>query len=60
MTLVSVGVKSMFLSPTDALHGDFGIVGEDDILVLFSKSGGSEEVVRLIPYARAKVRTQPP
>jgi len=53
-TLVSTGTKSVFLNPTDALHGDIGIVGENDLLVLFSKSGNTEELLKLIPYARAK------
>uniref|UniRef100_A0A061SPM1 Arabinose-5-phosphate isomerase n=1 Tax=Tetraselmis sp. GSL018 TaxID=582737 RepID=A0A061SPM1_9CHLO len=53
-TLVSTGTKAVFLSPTDALHGDIGIVGPDDLLVLLSKSGGTEELLRLVPYARAK------
>lgn len=53
-TLVSTGTKAVFLSPTDALHGDIGIIGQDDLLVLFSKSGGTEELLRLVPYARAK------
>lgn len=53
-TLVSTGTKSVFLSPTDALHGDIGIVGPEDIVVVFSKSGATEELVKLVPYARAK------
>ena len=53
-TLVSTGTKAVFLSPTDALHGDIGIIGPDDLIVLFSKSGGTEELLRLVPYARAK------
>ncbi len=44
----------MFLDPTDALHGDIGLLGPEDILVLFSKSGATEELTNLIPYARAK------
>lgn len=54
MTLVSTGTKSVFLSPTDALHGDIGIVDRGDLLVLLSKSGGTEELLKLIPYAKAK------
>mmetsp|Transcript_12792 Transcript_12792/g.30867 ORF Transcript_12792/g.30867 Transcript_12792/m.30867 type:complete len:327 (-) Transcript_12792:286-1266(-) len=54
MTLVSTGTKSVFLNPTDALHGDIGIVGDKDLLVLFSKSGATEELIKLIPYAKAK------
>eukprot|EP00873_Tetraselmis_striata_P013855 jgi/Tetstr1/434119/TSEL_023263.t1 len=53
-TLVSTGTKAVFLSPTDALHGDIGIIGQDDLLVCFSKSGGTEELLKLIPYAKAK------
>lgn len=56
-TLVSTGTKSSFLSPTDALHGDIGIVGPTDILVSFSKSGGSEELLKLLPFAKAKGAT---
>lgn len=54
MTLVSTGTKAVFLNPTDALHGDIGIVSENDLLVLFSKSGSTSELLTLIPYARAK------
>ena len=57
MTLVSTGTKSVFLSPTDALHGDIGILTPDDLLVLLSKSGSTEELLKLIPYAR--VHTPP-
>jgi arabinose-5-phosphate isomerase len=53
-TLVSTGTKAVFLSPTDALHGDIGIIGKDDLLVCFSKSGGTEELLKLIPYARVR------
>ncbi|CAM6092668.1 unnamed protein product [Calypogeia fissa] len=53
-TLVSTGTKSVFLNPTDALHGDIGIVGPEDIVVGFSKSGATEELVKLVPCARAK------
>ncbi|XP_031482482.1 probable arabinose 5-phosphate isomerase [Nymphaea colorata] len=53
-TLVSLGIRSGFLSPTDALHGDIGILGSDDLLVLFSKSGNTDELLRLIPCARAR------
>ncbi|KAL1541977.1 putative arabinose 5-phosphate isomerase [Salvia divinorum] len=53
-TLVSLGIKSGFLSPVDALHGDIGILSAEDLLVLFSKSGNSEELLKLAPCARAK------
>ncbi|KAK9808807.1 hypothetical protein WJX72_004078 [[Myrmecia] bisecta] len=53
-TLVSTGTKAVFLNPTDALHGDLGIVCEDDVVVCVSKSGATEELLRLVPYAKAK------
>ncbi|KAJ7977230.1 Arabinose 5-phosphate isomerase [Quillaja saponaria] len=53
-TLVSLGIRSAFLSPVDALHGDIGILTHGDVLVLFSKSGNSEELLRLVPCAKAK------
>ncbi|KAK4752648.1 hypothetical protein SAY87_021446 [Trapa incisa] len=53
-TLVSLGTRSAFLSPVDALHGDIGILTNRDVLVLFSKSGNTEELLRLVPCARAK------
>ena len=37
----------------DALHGDIGIVGRDDLVVMVSKSGATEELLRLVPYVKA-------
>lgn len=53
-TLVSTGTRAIWLAPVDALHGDIGNVGEGDIVVMFSKSGSTEELVTLVPYAKAK------
>lgn len=53
-TLVSLGIKSGFLSPVDALHGDIGILSSKDLLVMFSKSGNSEELLKLVPCVKAK------
>ena len=51
-TLVSTGTKALYLSPTDALHGDIGILTQQDLLVCFSKSGNTDELLRLVPYAK--------
>lgn len=48
-TFNSTGVSSCFLDPTQALHGDLGLVDEGDLALLLSNSGQSEEVVRLLP-----------
>ncbi|KAG9445681.1 hypothetical protein H6P81_011809 [Aristolochia fimbriata] len=53
-TLVSLGISSAFLAPVDALHGDIGILSPNDVLVLFSKSGNTEELLKLVPCAKAK------
>jgi len=54
VTFTSTGTKALFISPTDALHGDIGIVNPGDIFVIYSKSGESEEALNLIPYLRNK------
>jgi arabinose-5-phosphate isomerase len=54
MTLLSTGTKAHFISATDAMHGDIGIVGPDDIFLSFSKSGESDELLGLIPFVRNK------
>lgn len=53
-TMVSTGTKAFYLSPTDALHGDLGMASEDDVFILLSKSGESDELLNLIPAIRNK------
>uniref|UniRef100_A0A7V3E798 KpsF/GutQ family sugar-phosphate isomerase n=1 Tax=Ignavibacterium album TaxID=591197 RepID=A0A7V3E798_9BACT len=48
-TLNSTGTASIYLHPTDALHGDLGMVRSEDVVILISKSGESEEIINLIP-----------
>jgi arabinose-5-phosphate isomerase len=48
-TLASTGTRSHFLHPGEAVHGDLGRIHADDVLLLFSQSGETEEVVRLLP-----------
>jgi arabinose-5-phosphate isomerase len=49
-TFTSLGQPSMFLHPTEALHGDLGLVHPNDGIVFISKSGTTEEILKLIPY----------
>ena len=49
-TLTSVGSPAFFLHPTEALHGDLGIVNPGDVLVALSKSGRSAELLHLLPF----------
>lgn len=54
VTMTSTGTRALFMSPVDALHGDIGLIGKDDTLVLLSKSGETDELLNLIPYVRNK------
>jgi len=47
--LASTGVRSLYLHPADAVHGDLGRVQPGDVVVALSNSGSSEELVRLLP-----------
>jgi arabinose-5-phosphate isomerase len=49
-TLTSTGTPATFLHPVEALHGDLGIVGSDDIAILLSKSGETEELRGLMEF----------
>lgn len=52
-TLSSTGVPSYFLHPSEAQHGDLGILCENDIIVLFTNSGKTREVLELINLSRS-------
>lgn len=51
-TLNSISVPAVFLHPVEAAHGDSGLLKQGDVVVLFSKSGETPEVVRLAAQAR--------
>ncbi len=51
-TLNSTGTASIYLHPTDALHGDLGMVRREDVVILISKSGNTEEISNLIPMLK--------
>jgi arabinose-5-phosphate isomerase len=51
-TLNSTGTAAIFLHPTDALHGDLGMVRKDDVVILISKSGETEEIINLLPMLK--------
>ncbi|MCG6971585.1 MAG: KpsF/GutQ family sugar-phosphate isomerase [Desulfobacterales bacterium] len=51
-TLNSTGTRSLFLHPSEAMHGDLGIVDSDDIFIALSNSGETDELNSLIPSIR--------
>uniref|UniRef100_UPI00404769AB KpsF/GutQ family sugar-phosphate isomerase n=1 Tax=Aliarcobacter sp. TaxID=2321116 RepID=UPI00404769AB len=51
-TLASTGTSSFFLHPTEAMHGDLGMIGKEDIVLGISYSGESEELVQILPHLK--------
>jgi len=51
-TLSSTGTPSFFLHPGEAFHGDLGMVGADDIILMISYSGETDEVLKIIPFLK--------
>ncbi|MCG3668281.1 KpsF/GutQ family sugar-phosphate isomerase [Aliarcobacter butzleri] len=51
-TLASTGTSSFFLHPTEAMHGDLGMIGKDDIVLGISYSGESEELIQILPHLK--------
>ncbi|MBL1243519.1 MAG: KpsF/GutQ family sugar-phosphate isomerase [Sulfurimonas sp.] len=51
-TFASTGTPSFFLHPTEALHGDLGMIGEDDVVIGISYSGESEELSSILPHIK--------
>jgi arabinose-5-phosphate isomerase len=52
-TMSSVGIPSSFLHYTESLHGDIGMVLKNDVVIMLSYSGGSEEIKKVIPVLEA-------
>jgi len=51
-TLCSIGNKAVFLHPAEAVHGDLGIYAPGDPTILISKSGATDEILRLLPILK--------
>lgn len=51
-TLASTGTSSFFLHPTEAMHGDLGMIGKDDAVLAISYSGESEELIKILPHLK--------
>jgi arabinose-5-phosphate isomerase len=53
-TLASTGTPSFFLHPGEAYHGDLGMIEKEDILLLISNSGETDEVLKIIPFLKSQ------
>ena len=51
-TFASTGTSSFFLHPTEAMHGDLGMIAKDDLVLAISYSGESEELIQLLPHIK--------
>ena len=49
-TMTSVGTAALYLHPSDALHGGLGIVDSNDVVIVLSNSGETDEIVGMLPY----------
>jgi arabinose-5-phosphate isomerase len=52
-TLSSTGTPSLFLHASEAVHGDLGMVTAGDVVIMYSHSGETDELIRLFPSIRA-------
>lgn len=53
-SLCCVERPAVFLSPADAVHGALGMLQKDDVLILITKGGNTQEIVNFIPACKAK------
>lgn len=51
-TFASTGTSSFFLHPTEAIHGDLGMISKGDTLLAISSSGESEELTKILPHIK--------
>src|SRR5262249_61319978 len=53
-TLTSSGSAAIYLHPSDALHGGLGIVTPEDVVMMLSNSGETDELLELLPYIKRR------
>jgi arabinose-5-phosphate isomerase len=53
-TLASTGTLALFMHPAEAVHGDLGMVTEQDVVVFLSNSGETEEILNILPAVRRR------
>jgi len=53
-TFASTGTPSIFLHPAEAIHGDLGMVDDNDVVMMISNSGNTTELIDIFPYFKGK------
>jgi arabinose-5-phosphate isomerase len=51
-TMASTGTPSFFMHPGEAYHGDLGMIQSEDVVILISNSGETDEVLKIIPFLK--------
>jgi arabinose-5-phosphate isomerase len=51
-TLTSTGTRSVFMHPGEGEHGDLGIISKDDVCLILSHSGNTEEITKILPMIK--------
>ncbi len=51
-TMTSTGTTAFYLHPSDALHGGLGIVQQDDVVIVLSNSGETDEIIGMLPHLK--------
>lgn len=55
-TFSSLGISSFMLHPGEAMHGDLGMIGSEDVVIAISNSGESDEIVKIIPIIKMQCK----
>ena len=58
-TFSSTGTPALFLHPSDAQHGDLGVIQKNDVLLLISNSGKTREILEIVNLARKLIEKIP-
>ncbi|HSS20337.1 MAG TPA: KpsF/GutQ family sugar-phosphate isomerase [Pyrinomonadaceae bacterium] len=53
-TMTSTGTGALHLHPSDALHGGIGIINSDDVVMILSNSGETDEIIEMLPYLKRR------
>lgn len=54
-TMTSTGSAALHLHPSDALHGGIGIINSDDVVMILSNSGETDEIIEMLPYLKHRL-----
>lgn len=53
-TLTSIGLRTIYINAAEAIHGDLGMIKKDDVVIIISYSGNTNETIELIPHIKKR------